>query len=137
MAKRADHPCPCTDHRLHQFKWVSVQHPPASNGKRLDCSGKSWSGFAVVLTFHLYLHAVLKALHFDEHILTDKECSDCATKGRDWYQLTAIVIATKTQEIVTRTLDVVRKPSAVKDRYDSVTEFVRLLQGGRQHGTET
>ena len=58
-----------------------MQHPPASNGKRLDCSGKSWSGFAVVLTFHLYLHAVLKALHFDEHILTDKECSDCATKG--------------------------------------------------------
>ena len=71
---------------------------------------------------------MLKALHFDKHILTDQQCSDCATKERDWYQLTAIVIATKTQDIVQQTLDVVRKQSAVKDRYD-LTELVRLLRG--------
>ena len=100
-----------------------------------NCSGKSCSSFAVVSILHLCLHAVLKALHFDKDILTGKECSDCATKERDWYQLTAIIIATKTQKRVKQTLDVVRKQSAVKD-YD-LTELVRLLQGRRQHGTDT
>ena len=52
---------------------------------------------------------MLKVLHTDEGILTGEECSECASKGVDWYDLAAIVIATKNTDDVQRTLDVVRQ----------------------------
>ena len=70
---------------------------------------------------------MLKALHTDEDILTGEECSECASKEENWYNLAAIVIATKSTDDVQRTLEVVRQQSP-RGRYH-LEELARLLQG--------
>ena len=70
---------------------------------------------------------MLKALHTDKGILTGEECSECASKGVNWYTLPAIVIATKSTDVVQRALDVVRQQFPTEGYY--VEEFARLLRG--------
>ena len=69
---------------------------------------------------------MLKTLHTNKGILTGKECSDCASKEYHWYNLTAIVVATKPPDVVRQTLDVVREQPAVE--YD-LTQLAELLKG--------
>ena len=70
---------------------------------------------------------MLKALHTDKGILTSEECSECASKRHDWYTLAAIVIATKSTDVVQRALDVVRQQFPTGEY--GVKEFARLLRG--------
>ena len=70
---------------------------------------------------------MLKALHIDNGILTSKECSDCASKGLDWYKIIAIVVASKSPEVVQQALDVVREQPGVEDYF--LNELAVLLQG--------
>ena len=70
---------------------------------------------------------MLKALHTDEGILTSEECSACANKGLYWYNLAAVVVATKSTDDVQLALDVVRQQFPT-GRYN-VKEFARLLRG--------
>ena len=62
----------------------------------------------------LRLDSVLKVLHTNKAILTAKECRGCASEARKWWKLTAIVLATKSPDVVQQTLDVVREQSAVE-----------------------
>ena len=88
---------------------------------------------------------MLKALHINKGILTGKECTDCASKLLEWYELTAIVISTKSPCVVQQSLDVLQKQS-VRDCYES-KELSRLLKGRptlqlsirnrNAHGTDT
>ena len=78
--------------------------------------------------------SVLKVLHTDEGILTSEECSECGSKGQDWYTLTtywyelaAIVIATKSTDDVRRALDVVRQQFPTEEY--ALKQFARFLQG--------
>ena len=81
-----------------------------------------------MLALHLCLDSVLKTLHINKGILTAKECGKCASKERNWCELTAIDIATKRPDVVQQTLDVVREQSAVK--YDPfLGELTELLKG--------
>ena len=67
---------------------------------------------------HLFSRdSVLKTLHIDNGILTSKECSDCASKGLDWYKIIAIVVASKSPEVVQQALDVVREQPGVEDYF--------------------
>ena len=70
---------------------------------------------------------MFKALHTDKDILTGEECSECASKGVDWYKFAAIVIVTKSTDVVQRALDVVRQQFPTEGYY--VEEFARLLRG--------
>ena len=70
---------------------------------------------------------MLKVLHTDKDILTGEECSECASKERDWYNHAAIVIATKSTDDVQRTLDVVRQQFPTGGY--RLEEFARLLRG--------
>lgn len=90
---------------------------------------KYCSTFAVVLYGSPLLSrdSVLKTLHTNKGVLTDKECSDCGIEKWKWNQLTAIVIATKPSDVVRQTLDVVRKQTVVKDYY--LKELAGLLKG--------
>ena len=69
---------------------------------------------------------MLNVLHTDKGILTGEECSECASKGVDWYKLAAVVIATKTTDDVQRALDVVRQQFPTEGYY---VEFAGLLRG--------
>ena len=70
---------------------------------------------------------MLKALHTNKGILIGEECSDCASKGDDWYKPTAIVLATKTPHVVRQTLDVWEQ-SALEDSV-GLTQLANLLKG--------
>ena len=70
---------------------------------------------------------MLKVLHTDEGLLTGEECSECTSKGNNWYKLASIVIATKTTDDVQRALDVVRQQSPTGGYH--VEEFSKLLRG--------
>lgn len=122
------HPCPCTHPELPQFERFSQYAQTGIKGKRL--LWQVWFSFAVVLYSSLShrLDLVLKALHTNRGILTDKECSDCASKGTYWYQLTGIVIATKPPDVVHQTLDVVRDQSAINDHW-TFEGLAKLLKG--------
>ena len=74
---------------------------------------------------------MLKVLHTDKDILTGEECSECASKEWNWYKLAAIVIATKSTDVVQRALDVVRQQFPT-GRYH-VKEFARFLRGNRHY----
>ena len=77
---------------------------------------------------------MLKALHTDEGLLTSEEFSECGSKGPNWFNLAAVVVATKTADDIQRALDVVRQqftggfPRGGYAEYSS-KEFERLLQG--------
>ena len=60
-------------------------------------------------------------------ILTGEECSDCASKGWEWYQVTAVVVATKPPD-VQQMLDVVQEQSAFDDHW-TLKELRRILKG--------
>ena len=122
------HPCPCTDPKLPQFALVSKSYPIKGRGGRLF----------LCTTFVLFLlwrnsslplshDSVLKVLHTDEGLLTGEECSECTSKGNNWYKLASIVIATKTTDDVQRALDVVRQHFPTEGYY--AEEFAGLLQG--------
>ena len=70
---------------------------------------------------------MLKALHSDEGILTSEECSECASKEWYWYTFAAIVIATKSKDVVQRPLDVVQQQFPTEGYF--VEELARLLRG--------
>ena len=56
----------------------------------------------------------------------------CASKGKDWYEPTAVLIATKSPDVVRRALDVVRavrEQSAIEEPHDILKELVILLRG--------
>ena len=88
------------------------------------------SNFAVTLynSPPLSHDSVLKALHSDKGILTSEECSECASKKRDWYKLAAFFIATKTTGDVRRALDVVQQHFPTEGYYYA-EEFAGLLRG--------
>ena len=71
---------------------------------------------------------MLKALHPDKGILTGKECADCASKGVYWYQVTAIVVATKSPDVVQHTLHVVREQFAIEKPW-TLKDLGELLKG--------
>ena len=123
-------PCPCTNPELPQFKWVSTPYSIADRGKRLLLYATLFYFCCDVNSPPLSHDSVLKALHTGEGFLTGEECSECASKGHNWYTLAAIVIATKTTDDVQRALDVVRQqfPRGGYAEYET-TEFTRLLQG--------
>ena len=70
---------------------------------------------------------MLKALHTDKGILTGEECSECASKENYWYNFAAIVILTKSTDVVQRALDVVRQQFPTEEY--ALKQFARLLQG--------
>ena len=72
------------------------------------------------------LDSVLKAFH-TKGILTGEECSDCASKGFKWYQVTAVVVATKPSN-VQQMLDVVREQSAFDEQW-TLKELRGILKG--------
>ena len=128
MADKAKRPCPCSDPKLRQFNWVSTVEPFAGRGKRLLLCTTFvhfllWRNSSPPLSHH----SVFKALHTDKGILTREECSECTSKGVNWYKLAAIVIATKTTDDVQRALDVERQQSP-RGGY-RLEEFARLLRG--------
>ena len=71
---------------------------------------------------------MLKALHTNKGILTAKECGKCANEEWNWWGLTAIVLATKSPDVVQQTLDVVREQSAVEYDYH-LKDLTRHLKG--------
>ena len=81
-----------------------------------------------MLALHLCLDSVLKTLHINKGILTAKECGKCANKSVNWWQLTAIYIATKPPDVVQQTLDVVREQSAVEHDW-FLEQLTKLLKG--------
>ena len=66
--------------------------------------------------------------------MTSEEFSECGSKGPNWFNLAAVVVATKTADDIQRALDVVRQqftggfPRGGYAEYSS-KEFERLLQG--------
>ena len=125
--KRAERPCLCTDPNLPQFAWASMVYPVARIGKRCSCVQLLFYFCCDVSSPPLSHDSVLKALHIDKGILTSEECSECASKGKNWYNLAAIVIAPKTTDDVQRALDVVRQQSS-RGGYH-LDEFAGLLPG--------
>lgn len=126
MADKA-RPCPCTNPELPQFKWMSTPYLIAGRGKRLLLYATLFYFCCDVNSPPLSHDSVLKALHTDEGFLTGEECSECGSKGPNWYTLAAIVVATKTTEDVLQALDVVRQQLPAGGY--TVKEFARLLQG--------
>ena len=127
MADKAERTCPCTDPKLRQFAWASTVYPVARIGKRCSCVQLLFYFCCDVSSPPLSHDSVLKALHIDKGILTSEECSECASKGKNWYNLAAIVIAPKTTDDVQRALDVVRQQSS-RGGYH-LDEFAGLLPG--------
>ena len=75
------------------------------------------------------LDSVLKAFHTNnKDILTGEECSYCASKRFQWYQFTAILIATKPPDVIQQTLDVMREQFAL-DHHWMLKELRGILKG--------
>ena len=125
MADKAQ-PCPCTDPKFPQFAWASTVYPIARRGKRLLYIQLLFNFYCDINSPSLSRDSVLKALHTDEGILTSEECSECASKGQNWYNFAAIVVATNATNDVQRALDVVRQQSSREDYY--LKQFARLLR---------
>lgn len=74
-------------------------------------------------------NSVLKLLHSENHILSSKECGECAKWRQYWYEHVAIVTAVKPPDAVKQALDIVHGQSAIDSFPIPLTDLARCLKG--------